>query len=795
MVDHRTRPHQPRGLLLVLLAACLVAALPLLLYRSAAATSKEQAKALDELRKALADAQEDRDVARKELQSARSELGDLEKGLTARAQEMRELTDDIKFDLDKHRRQFSPADKISEQPASAIVRIDSKGQFVASPSIVKLPSGRLLVALERSVTWGQTKETTMKLIYSSDDGGSSWQRAAGVGPMNWPQIFSCASGVYLMGTERHFSKDNNLVISKMLDDKGASWSAPTRLTKTSSVVSANNGVDVSYGRVTKAFEVIPSMSVPLLATRLTQETRVEVQGGVGGPTWQYAPFVDLHVASTDGFVAFTLVKVPLGSRAVFFRIAEILPAENVIRARLERFNLFWQNVSVTLPVNSTLSFASSAHIYGGVDWVAMAMSADETADLRDPASWTLSPGVGNPASLYSNEMRELFDAAFRGDAEVRKSIIGFDVPGLDTSSAWEAGFGSLYWMEGVLTRQRDRRGANGKLLSIMRVNNDVLCDLAALVEFDDATLRPAGTGIGAAGANGTSGQLVGRFLRYTFVPGLGVGHPAILYDEESDLYWMVTNFNRDANRNWKQPAKEDGTHPNLHITAFSKCEVDRSTLALYYSSNLVSWMLAGMVDYHLNLGRHFAYPHMLIDGRDLLVVTRAAFAPWAKDADAPLNSYYNNHNSNTVAFHRVRNFRHYANIEWAAFEGQYSKHPRRTSMKDEVEQAEGGTSFTKEVAKRQAAEAAAAAADAAARGGAEQQQQQPPRPAEQKAQPQAAGQPKEEQQKPPAAEVAAGDANQRQQQQQGAKQPAPPAGQPALQAPAGEEGYEDQPYR
>lgn len=35
-----------------------------------------------------------------------------------------------------------------------------------------------------------------------------------------PQIFSCASGTYLMGTERHFSANNNLVISKMLDDKG-----------------------------------------------------------------------------------------------------------------------------------------------------------------------------------------------------------------------------------------------------------------------------------------------------------------------------------------------------------------------------------------------------------------------------------------------------------------------------------------------------------------------------------------------------------------------------------------------
>ena len=35
-----------------------------------------------------------------------------------------------------------------------------------------------------------------------------------------PQIFRCASGTYLLGVERHFSPDNNLVISKMLDDKG-----------------------------------------------------------------------------------------------------------------------------------------------------------------------------------------------------------------------------------------------------------------------------------------------------------------------------------------------------------------------------------------------------------------------------------------------------------------------------------------------------------------------------------------------------------------------------------------------
>jgi hypothetical protein len=43
------------------------------------------------------------------------------------------------------------------------------------------------------------------------------------------QLISCASGVYLIGTERHFSPDNNLVISKMLDQKGAPCCAASLL--------------------------------------------------------------------------------------------------------------------------------------------------------------------------------------------------------------------------------------------------------------------------------------------------------------------------------------------------------------------------------------------------------------------------------------------------------------------------------------------------------------------------------------------------------------------------------------
>ena len=41
-----------------------------------------------------------------------------------------------------------------------------------------------------------------------------------------------------------------------------------------------------------------------------------------------------------------------------------------------------------------------------------------SSDLRHASSWSFSNGVGNPASLYSTEMRHMFDAAFRADATV-----------------------------------------------------------------------------------------------------------------------------------------------------------------------------------------------------------------------------------------------------------------------------------------------------------------------------------------------------------------------------------------
>lgn len=51
---------------------------------------------------------------------------------------------------------------------------------------------------------------------------------------------------------------------------------------------------------------------------------------------------------------------------------------------MERFTLYWIESDVTIEAGAVLAVGSGAHIYGGVDWVAMAMSADETADLTKP---------------------------------------------------------------------------------------------------------------------------------------------------------------------------------------------------------------------------------------------------------------------------------------------------------------------------------------------------------------------------------------------------------------------------
>ena len=62
-----------------------------------------------------------------------------------------------------------------------------------------------------------------------------------------------------------------------------------------------------------------------------------------------------------------------------------------------------------------------------------------------------------------------------------------------------------------------------------------------------------------------------------------MAHPAIVYDDKSDMYWMVSNLNRDSTRRY------NGLNSGLKISPSSLCEADRSSLGLFVSPNLIDW--------------------------------------------------------------------------------------------------------------------------------------------------------------------------------------------------------------
>lgn len=95
--------------------------------------------------------------------------------------------------------------------------------------------------------------------------------------------------------------------------------------------------------------------------------------------------------------------------------------------------------------------------------IALALSADETLDLTLASSWRVSNLVGNPMTVHGVPMLDLLTVGFRADWGIRSSMLGFAPPGMQEWEAWMAGFGSLYWMEGVPVRLQDSRSRSHKV--------------------------------------------------------------------------------------------------------------------------------------------------------------------------------------------------------------------------------------------------------------------------------------------------------------------------------------------
>ena len=106
----------------------------------------------------------------------------------------------------------------------------------------------------------------------------------------------------------------------------------------------------------------------------------------------------------------------------------------------------------------------------------------------------------------------------------------------------------------------------------------------------------------------------------------------IRFDPASKLYWSLTNYIPDSERN-----------PNPGGT--------RNTLALVCSPDLKRWIVRSIVLHHPDREKHgFQYVDWLFEGRDIIAVSRTAY-------DDGLGGAHNYHDANYMTFHRIENFR------------------------------------------------------------------------------------------------------------------------------------------
>ncbi|SFP89052.1 sialidase family protein [Parafilimonas terrae] len=110
----------------------------------------------------------------------------------------------------------------------------------------------------------------------------------------------------------------------------------------------------------------------------------------------------------------------------------------------------------------------------------------------------------------------------------------------------------------------------------------------------------------------------------------------IKYDSVSQYYWALVN---------DIPEKYQKQYPGRNASSF------RNVLTLRKSPDLIHWQDVKVILENDDMVNHgFQYVDWLIEGNDLIVLSRTAFFDGKENA-------HNNHDANFLTFHRVENFR------------------------------------------------------------------------------------------------------------------------------------------
>ncbi len=96
------------------------------------------------------------------------------------------------------------------------------GYALCSPSIVKLPNGRLVASMD--VFKGRASQN-LSIVFASDDNGLTWQWQCELYPCFWPKLFVHKGALYCCAVSTEYG---DLLIGRS-DDGGKSFTSPPRL--------------------------------------------------------------------------------------------------------------------------------------------------------------------------------------------------------------------------------------------------------------------------------------------------------------------------------------------------------------------------------------------------------------------------------------------------------------------------------------------------------------------------------------------------------------------------------------
>ena len=97
------------------------------------------------------------------------------------------------------------------------------GHSLCSPSIVRLPSGDLMTAMD--VFDGKYGNSKLSFLFKSKDNGKTWRYVTDIYPAFWPKLFVHRGKLYLLAGQHDYG---DLLIGRS-DDEGETWTVPTHI--------------------------------------------------------------------------------------------------------------------------------------------------------------------------------------------------------------------------------------------------------------------------------------------------------------------------------------------------------------------------------------------------------------------------------------------------------------------------------------------------------------------------------------------------------------------------------------